>query len=281
MKTLYLFGFLLLGNWAFAKDISKVLFDKRYDSDSVYAIAFNTMDGKYIIKPSTDSNAYLKITLIIANDKKLLEFNEKSKLRLDCSASKVTFTQDMGGASGELLYEIYLPKNKIHIDITTKDSPIEISGLTGNNVSLHHVSKAISVESVAGGLYNIVSQSSNLVLKNVNANIKVNTTSSDIDITQTGGSLDAVTEKGNIKFVAQSEFEVNLVSKAGDVDVFIGQEAKFNVNLTSNSKIEYGLNNVLFQGTIAEKTFAGILNNGKTNLKVSAAKGKVTLYNSK
>lgn len=277
--------FILLGIVAFfridAKDITKILFDKRYDTDSVQFISFNTVSGKYVVKPSTDSNAYLKITLIIGNEKKLAEFNEKSKLRLDKNEGKVTFTQDMGGASGELLYELYLPKNKIHIDITTQDSPVQIDGISGNNVTIHHKESPIVIENVVNGLYSITTQSGKIDLKNVKADFKVNTTSSDVNITQIGGSLEVTSEKGNIRFNGQNEFDVNVITKSGDIELYIGQTAKFNVNLVSNSRIEYGLNNIQFQGNISEKNFVGILNNGKVNLKASATKGKITIYNSK
>lgn len=277
---LILSGIFLFAN-AYTKDITKILFDKRYDADSVQFISFNTVSGKYLIKPSTDSNAYLKITLIISNEKKLAEFNEKSKLRLDKHEGKVTFTQDMGGASGELLYELYLPKNKIHVDITTQNSIIEIQGLTGNNVTLHHKQSNIVIENVVSGLYSLTTQSGKIELKNVRADFKVNTTSSDVDIMQTGGSLEVTSEKGNIRFNGQSEFDVNLITKSGDIEIYIGQNAKFNVNLVANETIKYGLNNVQFQGNISEKNLVGILNNGKVNLKASASKGKITVYNSK
>ncbi len=266
---------------AYTKDITKILFDKRYDADSVQFISFNTISGKYVIKPSTDSNAYLKITLIISNEKKLAEFNEKSKLRLDKHEGKVTFTQDMGGASGELLYELYLPKNKIHIDITTQNSIIEIQGLTGNNVTVHHKQSNIVIENVVSGLYSLTTQSGKIELKNVKADFKINTTSSDVEIMQTGGSLEVTSEKGNIRFNGQSEFDVNLITKSGDIEIYIGQNAKFNVNLVANETIKYGLNNVQFQGNIGEKTLVGVLNSGKVNLKASASKGKITVYNSK
>jgi hypothetical protein len=282
MKNCFLiFSGILAFLSGYSKDITKILFDKRYDSDSVQFISFNTVSGKYIIKPSTDTNAYLKITLIIGNEKKLAEFNEKSKLRLDKNESKVTFTQDMGGASGDLLYELYLPKNKIHIDITTQNSPINIEGILGNNVTIHHKQSDIIVENVVNGLYSITTQSGKITLKNVKADFKVNTTSSDVDIMQTGGSLEVISEKGNIRFTGQNEFDVNLITKFGDIEIYIGQTAKFNVNLVANNRIEYGLNNIQFQGNIAEKNFVGILNNGKVNLKASASKGKITVYNSK
>lgn len=277
---LILSGIFLFVN-AYTKDITKILFDKRYDADSVQFISFNTTNGKYIIKASTDSNAYLKITLIIGSEKKLAEFNEKSKLRLDKNEGKVTFTQDMGGAPGELLYELYLPKNKIHIDITTQNSPINIQGISGNNVTIHHKQSDIVIENVVNGLYSITTQSGKTDLKNVKADFKVNTTSSDVDIMQTGGSLEVISEKGNIRFNGQNEFDVNLITKSGDIQVYIGQAAKFNVNLVANSRIEYGLNNIQFQGNIGEKTLVGILNNGKVNLKASASKGKITIYNSR
>lgn len=277
---LFLSGLLFFVN-AYSKDITKILFDKRYDSDSVQFISFNTVSGKYIIKPSTDTNAYLKITLIISNEKKLAEFNEKSKLRLDKNEGKVTFTQDMGGASGELVYELYLPKNKIHIDITTQNSPITIEGISGNNVTIHHKQSNIVVENVVNGLYSITTQSGKIDLKNVKADFKINTTSSDVDIMQIGGTLEVTSEKGNIRFNGQNEFDVNLITKSGDIEIYIGQAAKYNLNLVANNRIEYGLNNIQFQGTITEKTFVGILNNGKVNLKASASKGKITVYNSK
>jgi len=265
----------------YSKDITKILFDKRYDTDSVQFISFNTVSGKYVIKPSTDSNAYLKITLTISSEKKLAEFNEKSKLRLDKNEGKVTFTQDMGGASGELLYELYLPKNKIHIDITTQSSDINIQGITGNNITIHHKQSDIIVENIVNGLYSITTQSGKIELKNVKADFKVNTTSGDVNITQTGGSLEVTSEKGNIRFNGQNEFDVNLITKSGDIELYIGQTAKFNVNLVSDKRVEYGLNNVQFQGNIGEKSLTGILNGGKVNLKASASKGKITIYNSK
>ncbi|MDW8300947.1 MAG: DUF4097 family beta strand repeat-containing protein [Bacteroidia bacterium] len=281
MKGYFVLLTLSIFTTALSKDITKILFDKRYDTDSVQFISFNTVSGKYIIKPSIDSNAYLKITLVISNEKKLAEFNEKSKLRLDKNEGKVTFTQDMGGASGELIYELLLPKNKIHIDITTQNSEIKIEGVTGNNVTIHHKQSDISVENVNTGTYSITTQSGKVEIKNVKADIKVNTTSSDVEVTQIGGSLEVVSEKGNIHFNGQNEFEVNLITKSGDVEIYIGQNAKYNVNLVANSRIEYNLNNIQFQGSITEKTLVGLLNNGKINLKASATKGKIRIYNSR
>lgn len=265
---------------SYSKDITKILFDKRYKPDSVQFISFNTISGKYTIKPSVDSAAYLKITLVIANEKKFAEFNEKSKLRLDKSEGKVTFIQDMGGASGELIYELYLPKNKINVDITTQKSSILIQGLTGNNVTIHHQESDILIQDVVNGLYSVTTQSGKIETKNVKGDFKINTTSSNINVHQMGGSLEVTSEKGDIHFHGQNEFEVNLITKSGDIQIYIGQTAKFNVNLIANTRIEYYLNNIQFQGSIGEKNLTGILNGDKVSLKASASKGKITIYNS-
>ncbi|MCZ2357300.1 MAG: DUF4097 domain-containing protein [Bacteroidia bacterium] len=266
---------LLISIPAFAKDITKRIVDFRHTRKEVRQVIFKTLNGKYSISDSPDDYAYVRVTLIVPNEKKLADFEREPNIKQDFTNETLLIEQT--NSNFEYLYEISLPE-KISLDITSDASPLSIKNLK-NDISLKTNHKDVLLENIKSGMITVNSKSSKITVKGCSAAFKFITDNSDMDLNLLDGKLEIIAGKGEIQVNLSGEIPVEITSKSANVTLSIPKYVGYNCNFSSADNILYDFRNVKFEGNISYKLLDGKLNGGGKTLKLTTSRGKITVYN--
>ena len=258
-----------------SRDLTKRVVDFKHSHKELKQIVFKTLNGKYSISDSPDEFAYVRVTLVVSNEKKIAEYETQPNIRQDYSKEVLSIEQTTN--SYDFLYEISVPE-KIGLEITTDASPLVIKNLK-NDISLNTNHKDVYLENIKSGMISVVSKSSKIVAKSCSAKFKFVTDNSDMELNILGGKLEIIAEKGEIKVNLSTEIPVEIVSKAADVIISIPKSAKYNCKFSSEDNILYDFKNIVFDGNISHKNLAGKLNGGGEVIKLTTTRGRIKVYN--
>lgn len=195
---------------------------------------------------------------VSANSKKelpaLIAYKTGKELRIEIARPRMVL---IGINIWRTKLDVYVPKDLIEtLKIDTVSSDTRISDLNVNKINISTVSGDFKGEALITDNLKLNSTSGDINLGDYTGSVKINTVSGDV-VLENGSqndNVEAVTVSGDIYMEQKDSSNINIRTISGDVEINLSEDARFYIRADSVS------------GDIKNKFPIKIISSGRTNL---------------
>jgi DUF4097 and DUF4098 domain-containing protein YvlB len=186
-------------------------------------------------------------------------------------------TDKVPSTAGTLTYEIFLPSD-IACDISSEKSNISIKDLKVN-LKLNVIDGVLFADNLSGSL-TVTTEKMDMDIKCTNLDVNINTKSSDVSFAGKGGKLTLINASGKSKITLTGTMDMDVQTTNGDINILLPKQIDCNLQATSVKKtILMSFEDILLKGTITPNNLKVAVGKGGNEIKFNTQGGDLTISN--
>ena len=261
-----------------ASAFSKIVKEEGFHTSTVKNIAASSFGGNYTISKFNGDSVVVRVSLECKDFAAYNAFMMKYMVTMNnTSGSLILRTDKIPSSAGTLIYEIFIPSD-IPVDISSDKSNISVKDLKVN-LKLNINDGVLFTDNLSGSL-NVTTEKMDIDIKANSLIASITAKNSTVNYMSKGGKLTLNNTSGNnkINVVAYTELEVQTTS--GDIHVLLPKTIDCNLYISTIKRpIIMNLEEVMLKGNITSNLVKGSMGKGGGEIKISTQTGDLSLSN--
>jgi len=277
MKQLITFtGLYFLSLAAFS--FSKIVKEESFHISTIKNITASSSGGNYTISKYSGDSIVVRVSLECKDLEAYNSFTMKYMVNLTNTSGSLNLRTDkVPSTAGTLTYEIFLPSD-IACDISSEKSNISIKDLKVN-LKLNVIDGVLFADNLSGSL-TVTTEKMDMDIKCTNLDVNINTKSSDVSFAGKGGKLTLINASGKSKITLTGTMDMDVQTTNGDINILLPKQIDCNLQATSVKKtILMSFEDILLKGTITPNNLKVAVGKGGNEIKFNTQGGDLTISN--
>lgn len=262
-----------------ASAFSKVVKEEGFHTSTVKNITASSFGGNYTISKFNGDSVVVRVSLECKDFTAYNNFMMKYAVNLTSTSGNLNLRTDkVPSSTGTLVYEIFLPAD-IPLDIRSEKSNVSIKDLKVN-MKVNVIDGVLFGDNLSGVLA-VATEKMDVDIKGNNLEATINTKNSDVSFSGKGGKITVINASGDSKIKLTGIVDAaDIQSTSGDIDVLLPKSINCNLQAASLKKsILINFEDILISGNVTPYNIKVALGKGGTDIKFNTQGGNLTISN--
>jgi len=266
----------LLSTGAFA--FSKIVKEESFHSSTVKNIAANSFGGNYTISKYNGDSIIVRVSLECKDFAAYNAFMMKYMVTLTNTSGSLTLRTDkIPSSAGTLIYELFIP-NDVPVDISSEKSNVSVKDIKVN-LKLNVADGVLFTDNLSGSL-TVNTEKMDMDIKAGVLSASITAKNAAVNYCSKGGKLMLNNTSGNNKITLLAFTEVDVQTNSGDIQVLLPKTIDCNLHVATVKKaIMLNMEEVALKGNITSNLLKASMGKGGGEIKLATQSGDLSLSN--